>query len=87
MISALKTMFGSSLPPVVCTSAPAYEKNFRLRDKNHAPFKLNGQSRTAFGLLKAPALQRLSVTVEVISVRVMIVYQVTSGQAIKICSS
>jgi hypothetical protein len=29
----------------------AYEKNFPLRDKNHAPFKLNGQSRTAFGLL------------------------------------
>jgi hypothetical protein len=29
------------------------------RDKNPAPFKLNGQSRTAFGLLKAPELQRL----------------------------
>jgi hypothetical protein len=28
------------------------------RDKNHASsFKLNGQSRTAFGLLKAPELQ------------------------------
>jgi hypothetical protein len=36
--------------------------------KNHAPFKLNGQSRTAFGLLKAPELQRLSVTVEVLTV-------------------
>jgi hypothetical protein len=35
-------------------NSAAYEKNFRLRDKNHAPFKLNGQSRTAFGLLKAP---------------------------------
>jgi hypothetical protein len=33
------------------------KKNFRLRDKNHAPFKLNGQSCTAFGLLKAPELQ------------------------------
>jgi hypothetical protein len=49
------------------------EKNFRLRDKNHAPCKLNGQSRTAFGLLKAPELQRLSVTVGVIGVRVMTV--------------
>ena len=47
----------------MCWAAPksfknnsaAYEKNFRLRDKNHAPFNLNGQSRTAFGLLKAPA--------------------------------
>jgi hypothetical protein len=29
------------------------KKNFRLWDKNHAPFKLNGQSRTVFGLLKA----------------------------------
>jgi hypothetical protein len=46
-------------------NSAAYEKNFRLRDKNHAPFKLNGQSRTAFGLLKAPELQRLSVTVDV----------------------
>jgi hypothetical protein len=52
----------------------AYEKNFRLRDKNHAPFKLNGQSRTAFGLLKASELQRLSVTVEVLRVGVMIVW-------------
>jgi hypothetical protein len=49
------------------------KKNFRLRDKNHAPFKLNGQSCTAFGLLKAPELQRLSVTVEVLRVLVMIV--------------
>jgi hypothetical protein len=52
----------------------AYLLNFRLRDKNHAPFKLNGQSRTAFGLLKAPELQRLSVTVEVLRVGVMIVH-------------
>jgi hypothetical protein len=43
-------------------NSAAYEKNFRLQDKNHAPFKLNGQSRTAFGLLTAPELQRLSVT-------------------------
>ena len=48
------------------------KRNFRLQDKNHAPFKLNGQSRTAFGLLKAPELQRLSVTVEVLRVGVMI---------------
>jgi hypothetical protein len=48
-----------------------HPKNFRLRDKNHAPFKLNGQSRTAFGLLKAPELQRLSVTVEVLRVGVI----------------
>ena len=41
------------------------------RDKNPAPFKLNGQSRTAFGLLKAPELQRLSITVGVISVGAM----------------
>ena len=54
-------------------NSAAYEKNFRLRDKNHAPFKLNGQARTAFGLLKAPELQRLSVTVEVLRVGVMIV--------------
>ena len=54
-------------------NSAAYEKNFRLRDKNHAPFKLNGKSRTAFGLLKAPELRRLSVTVEVLRVGVMIV--------------
>ena len=42
-------------------------------DKNHAPFKLNGQSRTVLGLLKAPELQRLSVTVKVLRVGVMIV--------------
>jgi hypothetical protein len=52
-------------------NSSAYEKNFRLRDKNHAPFKLNGQSRTAFGLLKAPELQRLSVTVEILRVGVI----------------
>jgi hypothetical protein len=46
---------------------------FRLQDKNHAPFKLNGQSCTAFGLLKAPELQRLSVTIEVLRVGVTIV--------------
>jgi hypothetical protein len=38
-----------------------------------------GQSRTAFGLLKAPELQRLSVTVEVLSVGVMIVGEMTVG--------
>ena len=56
-----------------------YEKNFRLQDKNHAAFKLNGQSRTGFGLLKAPELQRLSVTVEVLRVRVMIVGVISVG--------
>ena len=60
-------------------NSAAYEKNFRLRDKNHAPFKLNGQSRTAFVLLKAPELQRLSVTVEVLRVRVMIVGVISVG--------
>jgi hypothetical protein len=54
-------------------NSAACEKNFRLWDKNHAPFKLNRQSRSVFGLLKAPELQRLSVTVEVLRVRVMIV--------------
>jgi hypothetical protein len=49
------------------------------RDKNPAPFKLNGQSRTAFGLLKAPELQRLSVTVEVLRVGVMIVGVISVG--------
>jgi hypothetical protein len=51
----------------------------RLQDKNHAPFKLNGQSRTAFGLLIAPELQRLSVTVEVLRVGVMIVGVLSVG--------
>ena len=60
-------------------NSAAYEKNFRLRDKNHAPFKLNGRSRTAFGLLKAPELQRLSVTVEVLRVGVMIVGVISVG--------
>ena len=46
-------------------------ENFRLWDTNHAPFKLNGQSRTAFGFLKAPELQRLSVTVEVLRIGVI----------------
>jgi hypothetical protein len=46
---------------------------------NHAPFKLNGQSRTAFGLLKAPKLQRLSVTVEVLRIGVMIVGVISVG--------
>ena len=51
-----------------------YKKYFvGPRDKNPAPFKLNGQSRTAFGLLKVPELQRLSVTVEVLRVGVMTV--------------
>jgi hypothetical protein len=40
---------------------------------------LNGQSRTAFGLLKAPELQRLSVTVEVLRVGVMIVRVISVG--------
>jgi hypothetical protein len=48
-------------------------------DKNHAPFKLNGQSRTVFGLLKAPELQRLSVTVKVLRVGVMIVGLISVG--------
>jgi hypothetical protein len=66
------------------SNSAEYEKNFRLRDKNHAHFKLNGQSRTAFGLLKAPELQRLSVTVEelrvgVISVGVMTVEVLSVG--------
>ena len=60
-------------------NSAAYDKNFRLRDKNHAPFKLNGQSRTAFGFLKAPELQRLSVIVEVLRVGVMIVGVMTVG--------
>jgi hypothetical protein len=55
------------------------KKKFRLQDKKHAPFKLNGQSRTAFGLLKAPELQRLSVTVEVLRVGVMIVGVISVG--------
>ena len=55
------------------------KKKIRLRDKNRAPFKLNGQSRTAFGLLKAPELQRLSVTVEVLRVGVMIVGVISVG--------
>jgi hypothetical protein len=44
-----------------------------------APYPLNGQSRTAFGLLKAPELQRLSVTVEVLRVGVMIVGVISVG--------
>ena len=60
-------------------NSAAYEKNFPLWDKNHAPFKLNGQSRTGFGLLKAPELQRLSVTVEVLRVGVMIVGVISVG--------
>ena len=55
------------------------KRNFRLQDKNHAPFKLNGQSRTAFGLLKVPELQRLSVTVEVLRVGVMIIRVISVG--------
>jgi hypothetical protein len=60
-------------------NSAAYVKNFRLRDKNHAPSKLNGQSRTAFGLLKAPKLQRLSITVEVLRIGVMIVGVISVG--------
>jgi phosphosulfolactate phosphohydrolase-like enzyme len=37
------------------------------------------QSRTAFGLLKVPELQRLSVTVEVLRVGVMIVGVISVG--------
>jgi hypothetical protein len=48
-------------------------------DKNHAPFKLNGQSCTAFRLLKAPELQRLSVTIEVLRVGVTIVVVISVG--------
>jgi hypothetical protein len=75
-ISTIKDFrFGLHFLPTTAEhhNSAAYEKNFRLRDKNHAPFKLNGQARTAFGLLKAPELQRLSVTVEVLRVGVMIV--------------
>ena len=61
------------------SNSAEYEKNFRLRDKNHAHFKLNGQSRTAFGLLKEPELQRLSATVEVLRVGVMIVGVISVG--------
>ena len=60
-------------------NSAAYEKNFQLWDKNHAPFKINGQSCTAFGLLNAPELQRLSVTVEVLRVGVMIVGVISVG--------
>ena len=60
-------------------NSAAYEKNFRLRDKNNAPFKLNGQPCTAFGLLKAPELQRLSVTAEVLRVGVISVGVMTVG--------
>ena len=56
----------------------AYENKFRLRDKNHAPFNLNGQSRTAFRLLKAP-VKTISVTVEVLRVGVMIVGVISVG--------
>ena len=49
-------------------------------DKNHDPFKLNGgQSRAAFGLLQAPELQRLSVTVGVMIVGVISVGVMTVG--------
>ena len=61
-------------------NSAAYEKNFWLRDKNHAPFKLNGgQSRAAFGFLKAPELQRLSVTVGIMIVGVISVGVMTVG--------
>ena len=49
-------------------------------DKIHAPFKLNGQSRTVFGLLKVPELQRLSVTVKVLRVGVLSVGVMTLSQ-------
>ena len=38
-----------------------------------------GSPRTAFGLLKAPELQRLSVTIEVLRVGVMIVGVISVG--------
>jgi hypothetical protein len=59
-------------------NSAAYEKNFRLRDKTHAPFNLDGQSRTAFRLLKEPA-KTISVTVEVLRVGVMIVGVISVG--------
>ena len=40
---------------------------------------MNGKSRTAFGLLKTPELQRLSVIVEVLRVGVMIVGVISVG--------
>jgi hypothetical protein len=61
----IQNMVGCAALKSFKNNRTAYEKNFRLQDKNHAPFKLNGQSCTAFGLLKAPELQRLSVTIEV----------------------
>ena len=57
----------------------SFKNNNAAYEKNHAPFKLNGQSHTAFGLLKAPELQRLSVTDEVLRVGVMIVGVISVG--------
>ena len=74
-----KTYFVGPRWKALKTIALHTKKNFRLRDKNHVPFKLNGQSRTAFGLLKAPELQRLSVTVEVLRVGVISVGVMTVG--------
>jgi hypothetical protein len=52
-----------------------YDEQFRLK-KSRNP---NGQSRTTFGLLKAPELQRLSVTVKVLRVGLMIVGVISVG--------
>jgi hypothetical protein len=60
----MRTELGLLKRPVLPTTNTA-------GDKNHAPFKLNGHSRTAFGLLNAPELQRLSVTVELLRVGVI----------------
>ena len=57
----------------------SFKNNNAAYEKKHAPFKLNGQSRTAFGLLKAPELQRLSGTVEVLRVGAMIVGVISVG--------
>ena len=52
-------------------NSAAYDKNFRLRDKNHAPFKLNGQT--------VEVLRVGVMIVGVISVGVMIVGVISVG--------
>jgi hypothetical protein len=73
----------------------------RLREKNHAPFKLNGQTVEVLrvGVMIVGVISVGVMIVEVISVGVMTVgvmtlsnddqplYQVISGQAIETCSS
>jgi hypothetical protein len=49
------------------------------RELRHATYGNINRSRTAFGLLKAPELQRLSVTVKVLRVGVMIVGVISVG--------